>query len=304
MQTTKRTTRLVGAAVGLAAAAALLAGCQGTSAGPAAGSTAGSTPTGPAAGSATSAAPAAQAASCTPQTKNISGETAAQILQTMVAEMPDACGFTVLPGDVEGAGEADNTVELAGDATYDSAGDIHVVIDNQGMTMDTYVIGGTTYLRIYVAGSPNATPDQDSMSFWHLALSTSSAAKLSSTEWVKLTSAQTAKFAPGGDPSGIEGSPSMASAAALAADLANGDGVTWTLAGTQTVDGISCTLVTHPAGSQNLPKTTLAIDTATGLPVEVTYGNSNGNSTLSFKDWGTTPTITAPSPVIDGASLS
>src|ERR1700722_16396070 len=152
MSMMNRPTRIAGAAAATVAAAALLSGCAGVSASPVGGNL--GTPLPPVAGPTTTAAGPAPATStatqapCGPQTASIAGDSAAKIAQTMAAELPKGCGFT-LTGTLESPAEQVDGAQLEGNATYDSTGDLHFALLDQGVVLDTYMIGGSTYLRLY-----------------------------------------------------------------------------------------------------------------------------------------------------------
>ena len=305
MTNTKRSIRLAGAIAATAAAAALLTGCEGVSASPVGGNlystlpVDGATTGDPAATGATTAT--TQAAVCVPQTANVASDTAAQLIQTVAAEIPKGCGFT-LSGTLESPAEEADGAQLQGTATYDGSGGAHFALLDQGMVLDTYVTGGDTDLRLYEASAPNATPDADVKSFWQPAFSAASVTSIGSTKWVKLSSAQLTQLHLG--QGGIEGFTSLSSATALATDLTNGDGETWTLDGSKTVNGIPCLLVNHAAKGTTAPKTAIAVDKATGQPIQVSYSQSTQVILATFSNWGTTTTVAAPTAVVDGSTLN
>ena len=298
-----RPARLAGAAAASTAAAALLTACTGISASPVGGNL--GTPL-PAVGapstSATTAAATTAAAPCTQQTANISGDSATKIAQTMAAEMPKGCGFTLV-GTLESPAEQVDGAQIEGSATYDSSGDLHFALLDQGVVLDTYVIGGSTYLRMYEESNPNAAPDADVKSLWQGALSTAAISQVGTGTWVKLTSAQlsTMHLAPGQH--GVTGFSTLSSVTAMAADLTNADGETWESDGTKTVNGVPCALIDHAASSAEAPETAIAVDQATGLPVQVSYSHGSTVILATFSDWDTTPTIATPNSVVDGAAL-
>ena len=301
MTNTKRSIRLAGAIAATAAAAALLTGCEGVSASPVGGNLYSTLPVGGATtGGPATAAATTEAAVCVPQTANVASDTAAQLIQTVAAEIPKGCGFT-LSGTLESPAEAADGAQLQGNATYDGSGTAHFALLDQGMVLDTYVTGGQTDLRLYEAASPNATPDGDVKSFWQPAFSATSVSTIGSTKWVELTSAQLTQLHLG--QTGIEGFSTLSSASALAADLTNGAGEAWTLDGSKTVNGIPCILVNHAAKGTTVPKTAIAIDKATGQPVQVSYAQSTQVILATFSNWGTTPAITGPTAVVDGSTL-
>ncbi|HEV2635472.1 MAG TPA: hypothetical protein VGX23_10025 [Actinocrinis sp.] len=304
-------TRRAGAAAGLAAAAALLAGCAGVSASPVGGNLDTPLPTLPGFGAGATTDPdtaaaaptaTAPATACTPQTASVSGDTAAQMVQVAVAEIPAACGFT-LTGTLESPAEQADGAELQGSATYDRAGNAHFALLDQGLVLDTYVLGSDTYLRLYESATPTATPDPDVLTFWHPALSAASVATVGSSKWVKLTGAQKTSLHLTGS-AGLPGYASLSSPTALAADLTDAGGEPWTIAGAKTVDGIPCTLITHVSKTTQTPKTTIAINKATGLPLAISYQQGTVITTASFTKWGTTPLVPGPTEVVDGATLS
>lgn len=312
MVITNRSTRTAGAAVGLAAAAALLAGCAGVSASPVGGNldtplpsipVLGGGPTTDAAGDPASATATAPATACTPQTASVSGDTAAQIVQVAAAEIPKACGFT-LAGTLESPAEQLDPAQLQGDATYDSSGNAHFELLDQGLVLDTYALSGDTYLRLYESAAPTATPDTDVRTFWKPALSSASVTSVGSGKWVKLTDAQKTSLHLVAGQTGLAGFSSLSSATALAADLTNSGGEPWTIAGAKTVDGIACTLVTHVSKTTQTPKTTIAVAKATGLPMAVSYQQGTALVTLTFSKWSTTPLVPGPTELVDGATLN
>jgi hypothetical protein len=308
MTNMKRSTRAAGAMIVTAAAAALLTGCTGVSASPVGGNlntpfTPNAAPDTSGAGSGSGADPTGAAAACIPQTANIAQDTAAEIMQTVAAEIPKGCGFT-LTGTLESPAEQNDGAQLQGNASYDGSGNTHFSLLDQGMVLDTYVSGGSTYLRLYEADAPKAVPDADVKSFWQPAFSASSVATVGSAQWVQLTTAQLTELHLVPGPNGLEGFGTLSSVTALAADLANGDGETWTLDGSKTVNGIPCVLLTHAANGSTTPKTAIAVDKATGQLIQVSYSQASSVVLATFSNWGTTPAVTVPTAVIDGSTLS
>lgn len=302
----KRPARLAGAAAASTAAAALLTACTGISASPVGGNLgtplpALGVPSTAAAGPTTVAATVA-AAPCTPQTANIAGDSAAKIAQTMAAELPKGCGFTLV-GTLESPAEQVDGAQIEGSATYDGAGDLHFALLDQGVVLDTYVIGGSTYLRMYEESNPNAAPDADVKSMWQGALSAAAISQVGTGNWVKLTSAQLSAMhlAPGQQ--GVTGFNTLSSVTAMAADLTNAGGETWEADGTKTVNGVPCALIDHAASSAQAPETAIAVDQATGLPVQVSYSHGTTIVLATFSEWATTPTISTPNSIVDGATL-
>jgi hypothetical protein len=250
-----------------------------------------------AAGGAANAAPAAAKAACKPHTRSVAGQTATQALRTVSANIPAACGFTV-SGDFLGQPFGIDGLELWGTTTYDSAGHVHLVYVNQGVVVNAYRIGASEYLRLYESATPNAAPDINVKGMWNAFGVTSNAVinAAGSTRWVRLTAAQQKKVSVNGGFVGI-GSP-----AALAAALVKGTGVPWKLAGSATVRGIRCTVLSDATDSNQLyPAEKLYLNTATGLPVTIRYSYQVApQPTTTFGSWSRTAAVTAPARIVAG----
>jgi hypothetical protein len=244
-----------------------------------------------------SAAPLARTAGCRPHTTSIAGQTAAKAVKTVAANIPAACGFTV-SGYFLGAAFGIDGLQLDGTTTYDSKGDVHLVYNNQGVVIDVYRIGGSEYVRLYEYGEPNAAPDLNVRGEWSAFGVTSNAVikAAGSSKWIKLTAAQQKKLAANGGLVGL-GSP-----AALAASVVRGTGVTWKRAGTRTVSGVRCTVLTDATDSNKIfPAETLYVSTATGLPVVIEYAHAEGGAiSTSFGKWSHPAAVTAPTRVVAG----
>jgi hypothetical protein len=242
-------------------------------------------------------ATAAGSAACKPHTRSVAGQTAAQVLRTLAANIPAACGFTV-SGDLLGQVFGIDGVELWGVTTYDSAGHVHLVYVNQGVVINAYRIGSSEYLRLYESANPNAAPDINVKGEWNAFGVTSNAVinAAGSTKWVKLTAAQEKKVSADGGFVGIGGP------AYLAAALVKGTGVTWKLAGSATISGIRCTVLSDATDSNKLyPAEKLYLNTATGLPVTVRYAYQvPPQPTTTFGNWSRTTAVTAPTRVVAG----
>jgi hypothetical protein len=248
-------------------------------------------------GTSAAAAAGAKAAACKPHTRSVVGQTAAQILRTLTANIPAACGFTV-SGDLLGQVFGIDGVELWGVTTYDSAGHVHLVYINQGVVVNAYRIGSSEYLRLYESASPNAAPDINVKGMWNAFGVTSNAVinAAGSTRWVKLTAAQQKKV------SVDDGFVGIGNPAALAAALVKGTGVTWKLAGFATIKGIRCTVLSDATDSNKLyPAEKLYLNTATGLPVTVRYAYQMApQPTTNFGSWSRTAAVTTPARVVAG----
>lgn len=246
----------------------------------------------PSAVSATNAA----ADGCTPQTTTVAADSASQIVQTLIAELPKACGYTI-SGVLDGAAELPDGLAIQSKATVDDIGNAHVPVMDQGMIVDAYLVSGSLYLRLASAGQPSAAPDQTVEMSWGNVL-TSSQVAAAGTNFVKLTASQAAAYVSGG----MAGSDPLLAPGTLGKDLTSALSG-WTLAGTKTVNGVSCVEVSAPS-AQHAPAMTIAVNAATGLPVQVTYlVPSGGSNMLSFSGYGSTARVSAPSGAVDGSSL-
>lgn len=291
MFTTTPRAALTGAALlGLGLA---LTGCSAQSGGA---TTAVATATSPAASSVPATGTTA-AAACAPQTTNVSTDSAAEIISTLITELPKACGFRV-SGFLDGAAELPDGLSIQDEATVDSDGNVHVAVADQGIVVDVYAVAGTEYVHLYEPGQPDAAPDSTVEGSWGSVL-TSSQVAAAGANFVKLTSAQQAAFTSGG----LGGNDALLTPGKLASDLTSGSSG-WTSAGTATVDGVSCVQLTAPS-AQDAPATTISVNAATGLPVRVAYTASQGSTpaTLTFSGYGGTAAVDAPSGAVDGSTL-
>jgi hypothetical protein len=128
---------------------------------------------------------------CHPHTKGIGRKaSAAQIVRTMRASIPDACGFTVT-GELLGADFGIDGVTLVGATTFDGRGHAHVVYVAQGVVLDFYRVGGADYVRLYEYDAPTAVPDLNLRALWsEFGVSSRVVNTAGSTKWVRLTPAQ------------------------------------------------------------------------------------------------------------------
>lgn len=238
------------------------------------------------------------ATNCTPQTTSVASASAATILSTLSAELPKSCGFTV-SGFLDGSAELPDGLPIEGSAVVDSAGNVHVAAEEQGIVVDIYAVSGSEYVHMYEPGQPSAAPDSNVQSSWGSVL-TSSQVAAAGTNYVKLSAAQLSTFATGG----MGGNDALLTPGKLAADLTSYS-TSWTKSGTATVDGVSCVQLSAPGG-QDAPATEISVNAATGLPVQIAYTASQGATptTLSFTAYGTTAAVNPPSGTVDGASLS
>ena len=238
------------------------------------------------------------ATNCTPQTTSVASASAATILSTLSAELPKSCGFTV-SGFLDGSAELPDGLPIEGSAVVDSAGNVHVAAEEQGIVVDIYAVSGSEYVHMYEPGQPSAAPDSNVQSSWGSVL-TSSQVAAAGTNYVKLTATQLSTFATGG----MGGNDALLTPGKLAADLTSYS-TSWTKSGTATVDGVSCVQISAPGG-QDAPATEISVNAATGLPVQIAYTASQGATptTLSFTAYGTTAAVNPPSGTVDGASLS
>ena len=241
------------------------------------------------------AAPAASG--CRPHTRSVAGQTAAKALKTVAANIPAACGFTV-SGYFLGAGFGIDGLQLDGTTTYDGKGDVHLVYINQGVVIDAYRIGASVYVRMYEYGEPNAAPDVNVRGEWNAFGVTSNAVikAAGSSKWVRLSAAELKKFTVNG------GFVGLSTPSSLAANLVKGTGVTWKLAGSATVRGVRCTVLTDATDrSRQFPAERLDVSTASGLPVEVSYAHTGGGPiTTNFGTWSHTRAVTVPTRVVAG----
>ncbi|HWG25644.1 hypothetical protein [Actinospica sp.] len=146
---------------------------------------------------------------------------------------------------------------------------------------------------MYEPGQASAAPDSMVETSWGSVL-TSSQIAAAGANFVKLTGAQTTTFFSGG----LGGTDALLTPSTLGKALTSASS-SWALAGTKTVQGVSCVEISAPS-AQDAPATAIAVNAATGLPVEVTYSGSNA---LTFAGYGTTAAISAPSGTVDGSSL-
>jgi hypothetical protein len=238
-----------------------------------------------------SAASVSGAAACRPHTVGVAGLSAAKTLATMVSNMAGGCGFTV-SGFLLGVAVGIDGLQLYGSpTTFDGHGDLHLIQVNQGVVIDFYRIGSAEYARLYESDAPNAAPDVNVRGFWHaFGVSTAVINAAGSEKWVRLTPAQVKGFSKNGQIPGPFASPS-----ALAGAVIEGTGHSWKLAGTKTVGGVACTVLTQPGSGGLYTPETLYVNTATGLPVEVQYQSQDGQAIATkFSSWGHTSTVTAP----------
>ena len=233
---------------------------------------------------------------CQPHTKGIGREaSAAQIVRTMRASIPDACGFTVT-GELLGADFGIDGVTLVGPTTFDGRGNAHVVYASQGVVLDFYRVGGVDYVRLYEYGAPTAVPDLNLRVLWkEFGVSSRVVNKAGSRNWVRLTPAQRRAFNRS-DMLGRLGTPSS-----LAAALADGTAATWKRSGTKVVDGIKCAAITDPAKNEQDFAETIYVNDKTGLPVTVRYVVRHGGTLATgFGHWSSTSAVTRPTRVVAG----
>lgn len=233
---------------------------------------------------------------CHPHTKGIGrNASAAQIVRTMRASIPNACGFTVT-GELLGADFGIDGVTLVGRTTFDSRGQAHVVYASQGVVLDFYRVGGADYVRLYEYGAPAAVPDLNLRVLWReFGVSSRVVNKAGSAKWVRLTAAQQRAFSRSGM-LGMLGTPSS-----LAAAMADGTSATWKLNGTKVIDGIKCTAITDPAKNEQDFTETIYVNDKSGLPVTVRYAVRHGRTLATgFGHWSSTSTITRPAKVVAG----
>jgi len=233
---------------------------------------------------------------CQPHTKGIGRQaSAAQIVRTMRANIPDACGFTVT-GELLGADFGIDGVTLVGRTVFDSRGHAHVVYVSQGVVLDFYRVGGADYVRLYEYDAPTAVPDQNLRALWsEFGVSSRVVNKAGSTKWVRLTPAQQRAFNRS-DMLGMLATPSS-----LAAGLADGTGASWKLSGTKVVDGIKCAAITDPAKNEQHFAETIYVSYKTGLPVTVRCAFQHGRTlTTGFGHWSSTSAVTRPAKIVAG----
>lgn len=242
------------------------------------------------------ASPVIAANGCHPHTKGIGrNESAAQIVRTMRASIPNACGFTVT-GELLGADFGIDGVTLVGPTTFDGRGQAHVVYAAQGVVLNFYRMGGVDYVRLYEYDAPTAVPDLNLRVLWReFGVSSRVVNKAGSTKWVRLTPAQQRAFNRS-DMLGMLGTPSS-----LAAALADGTGATWRLNGTKVIDGIKCAAITDPAKNEQDFTETIYVNDKTGLPVTVRYAVRHGSTLATgFGHWSSTSAVTRPAQVVAG----
>jgi hypothetical protein len=234
--------------------------------------------------------------SCQPHIKGIARKaSAAQIVRTMRASIPDACGFTV-SGELMGADFGIDGMALIGRTVFDGRGQTHVVYVTQGTVLDFYRVGGADYVRLYEYGAPTAAPDQNLRALWsEFGVSSRVVNKAGSTKWVRLTPAQQRAFNRS-DMLGMLATPSS-----LAAGLADGTGASWKLSGTKVVDGIKCAAITDPAKNEQHFAETIYVSYKTGLPVTVRCAFQHGRTlTTGFGHWSSTSAVTRPAKIVAG----
>jgi hypothetical protein len=232
--------------------------------------------------------------SCQRHTKGIGrNASAAQIVRTMRANIPNACGFTVT-GELLGADFGIDGVTLAGPTAFDGQGQAHVMYATQGTVLDFYRAGGADYVRLYEYDAPTAVPDQNLRALWsEFGVSSSVVNKAGSTKWVRLTPAQQRAFNRS-DMLGMLATPSS-----LATALADGTDATWELSGTKVVDGIKCAAITDPAKNRQDFAETIYVNDKTGLPVTIRYAVQHGDALAAdFSHWSSTSAITRPAQVV------
>jgi hypothetical protein len=234
--------------------------------------------------------------SCQPHTKGIGRDaSAAQIVRTMRASIPDACGFTVT-GELMGTDFGIDGTTLAGPTTFDGRGNAHVLYVTQGTVLNFYRVGGADYVRLYEYDAPTAVPDLNLKALWsEFGVSSRVVNNAGSTKWVRLTPAQQRAFNRS-DLLGSLGTPSS-----LAAALADGTGAAWKLSGTKVVDGIKCAAITDPAKNEQDFAETIYVSDRTGLPVTVRYVVQHGRPLATgFGHWSSTSAVTRPAQVVAG----
>ncbi len=233
---------------------------------------------------------------CQPQTQGIDRDvSAAQIMRTMRASIPDACGFTVT-GELLGADFGIDGMMLAGPTTFDGRDDAHVVDVSQGVVLDFYRVGGADYIRLYEYDAPTAVPDLNLRVLWsEFGVSSRVVKKAGATKWVRLTPAQQRAFGRS-DMLGMLATPSS-----LAAALAEGTAATWERSGTKVVDGIKCAVITDPAKNEQGFAETIYVNDRTGLPVTLHYAVQHGRTLAAgFGQWSRTSAVTRPAQVVAG----
>src|ERR1022692_2694115 len=231
---------------------------------------------------------------CQPHAKGIGrNASAAQIVRTMRASIPDACGFTVT-GELMGADFGIDGVALAGPTTFDGRGNAHVLYVTQGTVLDFYRVGGADYVRLYEYDAPTAVPDLNLRALWsEFGVSSRVVNKAGSTKWVRLTPAQQRAFNRS-DMLGMLATPSS-----LATALADGTDATWELSGTKVIDGIKCTAITDPAKNEQHFAETIYASDKTGLPVTVRYAFQHDRTLATgFGHWSSPSTVTRPAHVV------
>ena len=236
------------------------------------------------------------ASSCRPRTEGIGrNASAAQIVRTMRANIPNACGFTVT-GELLGADFGIDGMMLAGPTAYDGRGQAHVMYDSQGVVLDFYRVGGADYVRLYESQAPTGIPDLNLTALWtEFGVSSSVVNQAGSTKWVRLTPAQEQAFNRS-DLLGVLSAPSL-----LATALAEGTAAAWKLSGTEVVDGIRCAAVTDPPKDRQGFAETIYVNDKTGLPVTVRYGVGGGAVPgASFSHWSSASVIARPAQVVAG----
>jgi len=242
------------------------------------------------------ASPVKTTSNCRPHTKGIGRKaSAAQIVRTMRANIPDACGFTVT-GDLFGVDFGIDGMALVGPTTFDGRGQAHMVDVSQGVVLDFYRVGGADYVRLYEYNAPTAAPDTNLRALWsEIGVSSRVVNKAGSTKWVRLTPAQQRGFNRS-DMLGDLGTPSS-----LAAALADGTAAIWKLSGTKVVDGIKCAAITDPPKNEQDFAETIYVNDKTGLPVTVRYVFRRGVTLATgFGHWSSTSAVTRPAKIVAG----
>jgi hypothetical protein len=232
------------------------------------------------------------ATACAMVTRPITNLPAAQAVRAVAANLDKTCGFTI-SGSFEGAGFGIDGWGLYGSSSYAASGAVHLVWDGQGVILDVYRVGGSDYLRLYMAPGAGTSGSQATATLraeWNSWDVKSNAVikAAGTTKWVKLTAAQTKMF---NKDAGVP-----LSSAALGTAIAEGSQKPWKLGGTKTVNGVRCTVLTDPVNNSGpgYLGESLYVNPS-GLPVKITYVSQDSQSVVSvFGHWGGVATVAPP----------
>lgn len=280
------------------AVAALLAGCHSAGAKPLGGVTPVSTTV--------SARPTSTGVGgCAVQATNVSGDTPDQILQAVTDGLTKSCGFN-FAGDLS-AELPSSSLGLVGVA-YDNAGGVRLSFGDGQVNFTVEVVGGDKYVQISNAsteGEPATGPNAETQADIRTVLGAGVDVNAVYDKWVNLTSSQWSALDSGMGPGAVFST--LYSIAGFASCITDNNGSGWTEKGTGTGNsGEAYVILARPARSGSTQVPLLYVATATGLPYDVTHVGSRTEvaNYFEFTSAADARAFTAPSPVIDGSTLS